>query len=270
MYSFIVLRAGLITDLFESRNEIAKNLREFQKRANIAGDDLRKFNSRLDRTMDSIISINEWTAQTLGEIAQEGEIENSSGAIEAFINKGVALFEGSKPSTEEAVKLQYLRHLSQVKDNIDVLITEAGLSVMNFDALENILWSVNKIGKHDVQEISKSKAKASKKIAAIFGLNWGEIENLEEQSKVVLELLQQKDVALARVTGTLSHLKDISAGLGDLRERVAMPGRVQAQKVPLLVQIDIIHRGLERLERGRERTRQMKGQYLKEIRDQIS
>ena len=264
------MRASLITDLSESRNEIGKKLRELQKRANIAGDDLRTFNSHLDRTMDSIISTNEWTARTLEEIAQEGEIENSSGAIGAFINKGVALFEGSKPSTEEAVKLQYLRHLSHVKDDIDDLITEAGLSVMNLDALENILWSVNKIGKHEVQDISKSKAKASKKIAAIFGLNWEGIEDLEEQSKVVLELLQQKDVALAMVTGVLIHLKDISAGLGGLRERVAMPGRPQAQKVPLRVQIDTIHRGLQRLERGRERTRQKKDRYLKEIRDQIS
>lgn len=263
------MRADLITDLSESRNEIGKKLREFQKRANIAGDHLRAFNSHLDRTMDSIISTNEWTARTLGEIAQEGEIENGRGAIGAFVNKGVALFEGSKPSTEEAVRLQYLRHLSYVKDDIDVLTTEAGLSAMNLDALENILWSVKKIGKHDLQDISKNKAKASSRIAAIFGLNWEEIEDLEEQSKVVLELLEQKDVAFASITGILSHLKNISAGLGDLKERAAMSGRPQAQKVPLSVQIDTFHRGLQRLERGRERTRQKKDRYLKEIRDQI-
>lgn len=263
------MRAGLITDLSESRIEVSKKLREFQKGANIAGDQLRAFDSHLDRTMDSIISTNEWTARTLGEIAQEGEIENGRGAIGAFINKGVALLEGSKPSTEEAVRLQYLRHLSYVKDYIDILITEAGLSVRDLDALENILWSVKKIAKHDVQDISKSKAKASNKIAAIFGLNWGEIENSEEQSKVVLELLQQKDVAFASITGILSHLKNISAGLGDLQERAVISGRPQAQKVPLSVHIDTFHRGLQRLERGRERTRQKKDQYLQEIWDQI-
>ncbi|KAK0113931.1 hypothetical protein ONS95_014182 [Cadophora gregata] len=252
-----------------SKNEISKTLREFQKRAHTAGDDLRTFNSHLDRTMDSIISTNEWTVRTLGDIAREEDVENNNGALTSFVNKGLSIFEGPKPSTEEAVALQYIRHLSQVKDDIDVLITEAGLSVMNLEALENLLWSVTRMGKNDGNHITKSKTKASKKLSAIFGLNWDEIEGLEEQSVVVLQLLEQKDVALARVTGMLEHLKEISAGLGDLRERVAVPGQPQAQKVPLLVQIDTINRGLQRLEKGRERTRQKKDRYLKEIRDQI-
>lgn len=125
------------------------------------------------------------------------------------------------------------------------------------------------MGKHDVKAITKGKIKASKKPAAIFGLNWEEVGDLEEQSMVVLQLLEQKDVALARVTGTLEHLEEISAGLGNLRERAAMPGRPQAQKVPLLVQIDTIHRGLQHLEKGWERSRQKKDRYLKEIKDQI-
>jgi len=125
------------------------------------------------------------------------------------------------------------------------------------------------MGKHDVKVITKGKIKASKKLAAIFGLNWEEVGDLEEQSMVVLQLLEQKYVALARVTGTLEHLEEISAGLGNLRERATMPGPPQAQKVPLLVQIDTIHRGLQHLEKGRERSRQKKDRYLKEIKDQI-
>lgn len=84
------------------------------------------------------------------------------------------------------------------------------------------------MGKHDVKVITKGKIKASKKLAAIFGLNGEEVGDLEEQSMVVLQLLEQKDVALARVTGTLEHLEEISAGLGNLRERATMPGRPQA------------------------------------------
>ncbi|PVH76688.1 hypothetical protein DL98DRAFT_640219 [Cadophora sp. DSE1049] len=229
----------------------------------------RTFNSHLDRTMDSIISTNEWTARTLGEIAREVEPEKNNSVLTVFVNTGLSIFDGPKASPEEVVTLQYIRHLSQLKDDIDILITEAGLSVMNLEALENLLGSVNGMGKYDEKDITKSKTMASKKIAAIFGLNWEEIEGLEEQSMVVLQLLEQKDVALARVTGTLEHLKDISAGLGDLRERVAMPGRPQAQRVPLLVQIDTIHRGLERLGKVGERTRQKKDSYLKEVRDQI-
>lgn len=219
--------------------------------------------------MDSIISTNEWTARTLGEIAREVEMENNSGALVRYVSNGMSIFDGPKATPEEAVTLQYIRHLSQVKDDIDILITEAGLSVMNLEVLENLLWSVNRMGKHDFKDIAKGKVKASKKLAAIFGLNWEEVGDLEEQSMVVLQLLEQKDVALARVTGTLEHLKQISAGLGDLRERVAMPGRPQAQKVPLLVQIDTTNRGLQRLEKGREMTRQKKDRYLKEIKDQI-
>lgn len=136
--------------------------------------------------------------------------------------------DGPKATLEEAVTLQYIRHLSEVKGDIDILINEAGPTVMNLEVLENLLWSVNRMGKHDVKVITKGKIKASKKLAAIFGLNWEEVGDLEEQSMVVLQLLEQKDVALARVTGTLEHLEEISAGLGNLRERATMPGRPQA------------------------------------------
>ncbi|KAL2063964.1 hypothetical protein VTL71DRAFT_4458 [Oculimacula yallundae] len=253
-----------------SKNEIGKQLREYQQRARIAGDDLRTLNSHLDRTMDSIILTNEWTAHTLVAIACEVETDGSKGTTAEFLSKGVAFFDGRKPSTEEAVKLHYIRHLSQVKDDIDILIVETGLSVINLRELESLLFSVEIIGKQDKMEISKAKVKASKKLAAIFELNWEEMEGLEEQGTVVLELLQQKDVALARVVGMLEHLKAVSAGLGDLRERVYLPGRPQEKEVPLLIQIETIHRGLERLQLGRDRTRQRKHQYLEEIRDQIS
>jgi len=261
---------GLITNLSKSRNGISQKLREFQKRANRAGDVLRTFNSRMDRTIDSIISTNVWTARKLEEIAREEEIENSRGAIGAFISKSVALIEGLEPSIEKAIKLQYLHNLSLVKNDIDDLIIEAEILVTNLNSLEDILWTMKKFGKQDVQDISKSKSKASKTIAAVFGLNWEDIKSLEDQNRMLVELLEQKDAALARVTGTLEHLKDISARLGDMKEIVAMPGWPQAQKVPLLVRINTIHRGLERLERGRGRTRQKKDQYLNEIRDQIS
>ncbi|KAG4437377.1 hypothetical protein IFR05_007141 [Cadophora sp. M221] len=250
-----------------SKKEIGKMLREFQKRARQAGADCRILNSRLDRTMDSIISINHRTARALIEIAREDEIESIGDAIKLFVNKGMELFDDPKPSTEEAVELQYVQHLSQVKKNIDDLITVAELSVENLEKLEDLLFSVNDRGKHDMKEIAKSKVKASNKFSAYIGLNLEEMGDFEEEIQVILDLLQQKNVALARVVGTLEHLRHISVGLGDLRERVAE--RPQTQRVPLLAQIDTLRRGLERLETGRERTIQKRDRYLKEIRDQL-
>ncbi|KAH6691829.1 hypothetical protein BKA61DRAFT_584836 [Leptodontidium sp. MPI-SDFR-AT-0119] len=129
----VTMRPWDATTLAPSRRSCGERdwqkLREFQKRAHTAGHDLRTLNSHLDRTMDSI-STNEWTARSLGEVAREEDIENNSGAITLFINKGMSIFDDSKPSAEELVTLQYIRHLSQVKNDIDVLITEADLSVL--------------------------------------------------------------------------------------------------------------------------------------------
>lgn len=176
-------------------------------RAKIAGDNLRTFNPHLDRTMDSVIAMKDWTARTLSDIACEDQAEAGRGFLSMILDRGCLAARCPKPTAEEAVKMQYLRHLSQVKDKIDVLITEAGLSILNLNALENLLFIVNKIGQTDTKDVAKGKKKASKKLAYIIGLNWAEIEDFEEQSAVILQLLKQKDVALARVTGMSTHLK---------------------------------------------------------------
>ncbi|KAH6721041.1 hypothetical protein BKA61DRAFT_665800 [Leptodontidium sp. MPI-SDFR-AT-0119] len=251
------------------KEKIGDTLREFHMRAHTAGDNLRTLNSYLDRTMDSIVITNMCTARALGNIVQQQEIDSNSGAITLLLNKGMTIFDSPKLSTEEEVKFQYFEHLSRVTEDINLLIKKAEISVADFEGLEKLLWSVTSLGKEEVIGIKQSKARASKKISAIFGFNWEQMEGLEEQSKVVLELLEQRDVAFATTLRVLEHLRDIKAGLEELRDRVTMPGRPQAQRVPLSVQIDTIHRGIERLERVRERTLEKKDRYWQQIRDQL-
>ena len=224
----------------------------------------------MDRTIDGIISINEWTARTLDRIAYDSTIEDSRGAVAKFLDTALLPFEGPKPSTEDAVATLFMKHISQVKGDIDSLIAEAGISAFNLENMENQLWNIHGIGEQDGKGVGSQKHKETKRLAYVFGLNSEALGDLEEQSNILRALTEQRALAYAQVSGVLESLKVISDGLEDLRERVSVPGMVSgAQKIPLEIQIDIIRRGLRRLQDGRLKTKQKKEEYINEIREQL-
>ena len=252
------------------RAQLGKEINVFQRQAKNAGNDLRRFNSHMDRTIDSIISINEGTARTLDEVAYGSTIEDSRGAVAKFIDTALVPFHGPKPSTEDAVATLFMKHVSQVKGDVDSLIAEAGISAINLENLETQLWNIHRIGEQDGKGVGTKKHKETKKLAYVFGLNSEAVGDLEEQSNILRALTEQRSLAYAQVSGVLESLKVISDNLEDLRERVSMPGMVSgSHKIPLEIQIDIIRRGLRRLQDGRLKIKQRKEEYINEIREQL-
>ncbi|KAH8665179.1 hypothetical protein BGZ60DRAFT_489724 [Tricladium varicosporioides] len=253
-----------------SKAQLGKELNVFQRQAKTAGNDLRRFNSHMDRTIDDIISINEWTARTLDGIAYDSTVEDSRGVVAKFFDTTLVPFHGLKPSTEDAVATLFMKHISQVKGDVDSLITEAGISAINLENLETQLWNIHRISERDGKGVGMQKHKETKKLAYVFGLNSEAVGDLEEQSNILRALTEQRSLAYAQVSGVLESLKVISDGLEDLRERVSMPGMAsRSQTIPLEIQIDIIRRGLRRLQDGRLKIKQKKEEYVNEIREQL-
>ncbi|CZS95032.1 uncharacterized protein RAG0_04840 [Rhynchosporium agropyri] len=161
------IAAHVETSILPVKNEIGERPRESQQTTSIAGDDVRTIDSHLDRTINSIISTKE---ETLRYILREREVDS------------------------QAVKLQHMRHLSKVNDDIDALIIETEPSVVNLQQMESPHWRGNQIGSRDI--LNGNVEAALTKVADTFGAGREEVKALENQSKIVPELLKQKHIAV--------------------------------------------------------------------------
>ncbi|KAF2170140.1 hypothetical protein M409DRAFT_64493 [Zasmidium cellare ATCC 36951] len=237
-----------------SRNELVFEFGGFIDTARQASQDLSKFNSRIGRAVDHILSTNRWTLSVIDGVNAN---EASRGAIAGWVAKNFNVFAPFQPiSLSRNVLLdQYLRHTSAVEEQILSLINEA-LALR--DILENLdgrLDLISGIVTRDDIRISTSKDELFATLWTKLGGNRSSVQKLNKQLQLLKDVNNYRRAAWGHVTATLLKLQEIQHSLEDLRERVAMPETVGAERVPLEVQIESINLGIERLEGQRERGR---------------
>lgn len=248
-----------------SRNEIGFELTGFIDTARQAANDLTKFNSRIGRAVDQVLSTNRWTLSVLDGALEK---QNSQGSVEKFLaNTIFSPFQNTQWS-EELLLQQYLRHTGAVEEQIQSLILEAQALLAILQNLEDRIEVIYSIAKRDGITVKDSRDKLFLELWTWLGGNRSSVKKHDEQ----LDLLGQLDVyrktAWAHVTGTLLKLQSIAADLEDLRDRVAAPDLLQnRQDVPLRMHIENIQLGLDRLEAQRMAVRGVEGQTQRRVLD---
>ena len=248
-----------------SRNELGFELTGFIDTARQAAGDLTKFNSRIGRAVDQVLSTNRWTLSVL-----DGAVEKqaSQGSVERFLaNTVLAPFQNAQWS-EELLLQQYLRHTGAVEEQIQSLILEAQALLSILQNLEDRIEVIYSIAKRDGISVKDSRDKLFLELWTWLGGNRSSVRKHDEQ----LDLLGQLDVyrktAWAHVTGTLLKLQSIAADLEDLRDRVAAPDLLATRNnIPLRMHIENIQLGLDRLESQRMKVKGIEAQTQRRVLD---
>ena len=243
-----------------SRNELVLEFDGFIETARIASYDLQKFSSHVGRSVDNILSTARWTKRVLDGIV---DLNRSRGTIsKIFGHRILAPFQPMR-FNEDAVLANYITHTRLVEEEIHRLIAEAQALLRVLQNLEDRLDVIHGIAVRDNIHLQSSKADLLAQIWTIAGGNRQKIGKFDSQLRLLGHVATYRKSAIAYVSGTMVKLQGMGAELEELRERV---GRVEllggSRGVPLSVHIENIELGVERLEQGRNRAKEIENDVL--------
>ena len=247
-----------------SKNELVYEFGGFIDTARQASQDLSKFNSRIGRALDHILSTNRWTLNVIDGVSSE---EAGRGSISKFFADHLNIFAPFQPvSLSRDVLLdQYLRHTSAVEEQILNLIIEAQALLSVLDNLDNRLDVIAEIAARDGLKAEVDREELFAYLWTKLGGNRSNVKKLNGQIGLLKNVEGYRRIAWAHVTSTIVKLQAIRDNLEDLRERVAMPGTVGTDKVPLEVHIEAINLGIQRLEEQRDSSRRSENDAYQRI-----
>lgn len=237
-----------------SRNELVFEFSGFIETARQASHDLSRFNSRIGRAVDHILSTNRWTLSVIDGVNAR---DAGKGAIGKFFSDNLNVFAPFQPLSlsRDVLMDQYLRHTGAVEEQILTLINEAQALLSILDNLDNRLDLIASIAARDGIKINDNKEELFAYLWTKVGGNRASVSKLENQINLLKDVGAYRRLAWAHVTTTVVKLQAIQHDLEDLRERVALPEVVGVDRVPLEVHIDTINLGIDRLEQQRDASR---------------
>ena len=244
-----------------SKNELVLEFDGFIETARIASYDLQKFNSHVGRGVDNILATARWTKRVLDSIAERDE---SRGALTSFFNdKLLAPFQPIK-FTEDALLAQYIQHTRIVEEEINRLVTEAQALLLVLQNLEDRLDVIHGIAVRDNLYAQGSRAEVLSQLWTMLGGNRSKLGKFDSQLRLLGQVNNYRQNAIAHVSGTLVRLQGMGAELEELRERVGGVELLGGKgRVPLSLHIENIEMGVERLERERKGAKELENEELK-------
>ncbi|KAF2139950.1 uncharacterized protein K452DRAFT_289329 [Aplosporella prunicola CBS 121167] len=238
-----------------SKNELEFEFSGFIDTARKASGDLTRFNSRIGRAVDHILSTNRWTLQVIEGVTER---EENRGALARIMDNAPWPL-AARQTPREALVDQYLRHTRAVEEEIAQLISEAQALLGILENLDERLDAIHGIAMRDGLSTQGRREELFAQLWTKLGGNRAQAAKLEAQLRLLKDVHTYRQTAWAHVSATVLKLEAIAAGLEDLRERVAAPetaGEV-APDLPITLHIDNIMRGVERLEQQRDTQRRI-------------
>lgn len=248
-----------------SRNELVFEFGGFIDTARQASADLTRFNSRIGRAVDHILSTNRWTLHVMDDVASA---EAGKGALGRLVESSGLLAPLFRPArlAEDVLLEQYLKHTRAVEEQIAALIVEAQALLSILTNLDDRLDVIAAIVARDGVALAGTRDELFADLWTRLGGNRASVARLEGQLRLLREVGVYRRTAWAHVSATVLKLQSIAAGLEDLRERVGA-AEVGALEVPLRQHVENIQMGVERLERQREESRRVEGEGYRRVLD---
>ncbi len=248
-----------------SKQEMILELDGFIETARIASYDLQKFNSHVGRGVDNVLATARWTQRVLDDIAIK---KSSRGLLPAFVHdKFLAPFQPLK-FTENTLLSQYIEHTRIISDEIETLIAEAQALLYVLQNLEDRLDVIHGIALRDNIHAQGQKDEILSQLWTLLGGNRAALGKYNSQLKLLRQVGGYRKMAWAHVSGTIIRLQAMGAELEELRERVGSAELLEGRKeIPLSVHLESIRLGVERLERGREASRELEQSHLNRVLD---
>jgi hypothetical protein len=248
-----------------SKSSLVFEFEGFIETARMASSDLTKFNSRIGRAVDHIISANRFTLQVIDGFA---ESDAHRGTVSRFLSNTFSFFAPSG-LTEAHLLEQYLRQTSEVETQIHGLIAEAEALIKIMEDLDGRLDVIHGIVTRDGVHVKGSHDELFAQLWTKLGGNRSSVQKVQDQLALLRQVGTSRQTAWNFLQATLVRLQEIASGLEDLRERVAAP-EIVGMDVPLQQHIHVIQMGVERLENQRENSRELQMESYRRIMDRGS
>jgi len=259
------LRQVVRFSTLSSKNELVLEFDNFIETARIASYDLQKFNSHVGRGVDIVLSTARWTQRVLDDMAHK---QTNRGLIPSFIHSTLLAPFQPVQFTESKLLDQYIQHTRIVSDEIEVLITEAQALLLVLQNLEDRLDVIHSISLRDDIAAQGSKDEVLGQLWTLLGGNRAALGKYNNQLKLLRQVGDYRKVAWAHVSGTILKLQAMGAELEELRTRVGSAEVLRDHKeIPLSVHVESIRLGVERLEIGRERARELERSHVRRVID---
>lgn len=265
------LRTLVKSSDIQSRDELVHEFDSYIDVARRSAADLQRFNTHCGSAVDSVISINRWTARYIDSLAPP-DTDPAAAHDSALLTRWASwLFSPFIPPdryfTERIILDKYVEHTAQVSDRITTLILEAQAVLAQLTRAEDHLTLIHELSSRDSAHVASRRDEVLWTLWTLVGANSARLHNLGQQLALLRKVDAQRSDAVRRVSALVLELEAIQLGLEDLRDRVAAPelqSTAGHARIPLSVHIDTIDRGVERLEEARRRISAAEGDRVRE------
>ncbi|KAK7181873.1 hypothetical protein DPSP01_009473 [Paraphaeosphaeria sporulosa] len=234
-----------------SRAELENEFDSFIETAREASDDLAKYNARIGYVTDQVISTNKWTLTVLnGIVATEA---NKGALSEAVKHMNIfSVFRGPPETLEQRIFVQYLNHVSKLKDDVSSLIVFSESLMALLNNLDARLDIIADIAMRDDNTVNRDREELLADLWSKLGGNRSSKAANAKSLQLLRDVLRYRANAVQLVSATLLKLREISTGLENLRDGIAAPEVVGFREdYPLQWHIDVVSRSVERLRDAR-------------------
>lgn len=251
-----------------SKNELMHEFDGFIETARIASYDLQKFHSHVGRGVDIVLSTAKWTSRVLDDISHDDQQQR--GLLPAFISDTIlAPFKPLK-FTEARALDQYIQHSYVVSGEIDKLVEEAQTLLHVLQNLEDRLDVIHAVALRDNIHVQDKRDEILAELWTFLGGNQAKKRKLDTQMNLLTHVSEYRKLAIKHIANTVIKLQEMGAELEELRTRVgsaAVLKEAGVTHVPLAVHIENIQLGVERLEVGRQKARELEQKHARKILD---
>lgn len=248
-----------------SRNELVLEFDGFIETARIASYDLQSFNSHVGRGVDIVLSTARWTQRVLDDMDVK---QASRGVIPTFFQDTLLAPFRPVQFTKDRLLDQYIQHTRIVSAEIERLLDEAQALLLVLKNLEDRLEVIHSVATHNNIAAQASKDEILTHLWTLIGGNRGKLGNYNKQLTLLRQVGQYRKVAWAHISGTILKLQRMHTELEQLRTRVGSAELLRDHKeIPLSVHIESIRLGVERLEEGRIRAKEIEQRHIRNILD---
>ncbi|KAK5078391.1 hypothetical protein LTR64_003198 [Lithohypha guttulata] len=253
-----------------SKHELLLELDGFIETARIASYDLQRFNSHVGRGVDIVLSTARWTQRVLDDMDHEQEQKDQRGILPSFISD--TLLAPFKPIklTHSRLLDQYIQHTHIVSGEIEKLLEEAQTLYDVLQNLENRLETIHSISIRDNIQVQGTKDEILADIWSYVGGNQKKKKKVDRQIALLAGVSEYRRSAFKHVADTIVKLQSMGAELEELRSRVGSAAALKdagVEHIPLAVHVDNIKLGVERLEIGRQRAKELEHERTRRILD---
>ena len=178
--------------------------------------------------------------------------------------RALAIWKPARPSTKEVITKTFEEAMGVLSANMERLILEAEHNLHNLNGLEERLATLHEVVSREDLSISSDKTELLEELWTKLGGNQKKLRNFDHHLNLLKGLSDYRRQAIVHVVAALETLRAMSEDMADMRERVAAPDLV-GSKVPVEVHMKSIRMGLERLQEGRIRAKDLEEAAVKRV-----